>query len=211
MKDRRQWRGLRSLEPEGNSPFNKGLGGSSPFCFDHIGCNCATTSTSLAQGLDEISFHRSACAAAQSGEVEKLRRILTRNPEAVASDGSDGSSGYTPLHYAARAGKEESAQLLLKSGADVNALTLGKASPLHRAAATGQVKMCQILLDAGADGLLADSDGETALHKAAALGHAQVCKLLLDRVPSGQLLQLDRHGRTPKDRAASTAAENMFS
>lgn len=46
-------------------------------------CNCALVNTGTEQSLDEMDFARSACAAAQNGDVEKLRRILSRNPSAV--------------------------------------------------------------------------------------------------------------------------------
>jgi hypothetical protein len=79
-------------------------------------CNCAARPSGLAETLDELSFQRSACSAAQLGQVDKLARILQRNPSAVHSDGGAGSSGYTPLHYAARAGHVQAIELLLAHG-----------------------------------------------------------------------------------------------
>lgn len=54
------------------------------------GCDCPPGPRAVVQNLDELDFTRSACAAAQSGDVNKLERILKRNPEAVHSDGSKG-------------------------------------------------------------------------------------------------------------------------
>ncbi|GFH28017.1 ANK_REP_REGION domain-containing protein [Haematococcus lacustris] len=100
-------------------------------------CLLAPGARAVGQSLDELEFARSACAAAQAGALDKLQRILATHPEAVHSDGTatafpipaaiqlapqqaqrvtgvfvsgvcdPGSSGYTPLHYAARAGHEE--------------------------------------------------------------------------------------------------------
>ncbi len=79
---------------------------------------------------------------------------------------------YTPLHYAAREGKEAAIDMLLKAGADVNALnevsvlyiilTLDlihmnkyniklKMTPLHWAAENGREAAVDRLLKAGAD------------------------------------------------------------
>ncbi|PNW86997.1 hypothetical protein CHLRE_02g104600v5 [Chlamydomonas reinhardtii] len=154
-----------------------------------------------------MDFARSACAAAQNGDVEKLRRILSRNPSAV-NDCAGGT--YTPLHYAARAGKLEAVALLLKNGADVNAQTRGMgATALHRAAAQGHTAVVDTLLKAGADAVLVDCDKENALHKAAAQGHAEVCRALLQRCPTAALA-FDKAGRTPADRASGAALAQLL-
>ncbi|KAG2454574.1 hypothetical protein HYH02_000417 [Chlamydomonas schloesseri] len=170
-------------------------------------CNCALVSTGTEQSPDELEFARSACAAAQSGDVEKLRRILSRNAGAV-NDCAGGT--YTPLHYAARAGKLEAVSLLLKSGADVNAQTRGMgATALHRAAAQGHMGVVEALLKAGAHAALADCDQENALHKAAAQGHVEVCRALLQSSPAAALA-LDKAGRSPAERASGAALVELL-
>ncbi|KAG2482473.1 hypothetical protein HYH03_018580 [Edaphochlamys debaryana] len=172
------------------------------------GCNCALVTTGVEQSLDEMEFSRSACAAAQCGDVAKLRRILARNPQAISGDGGSGGS-YTPLHYAARAGHLEAVQLLLKSGAPVDAATRGMgATALQRAAGQGHAAVVEALLRAGADAALGDCDGETALHKAAAQGSAEACRLLLSACP-GSAGARDKAGRTPGQRATGAAVAVM--
>ena len=83
------------------------------------------------QRLEEMEFMRGACAAAQRGDLEKLRALLSRRPELAHADGAGGDSS-TPLHYAAREGHAECVSLLLSRGAAVDAATsAGAATPLH--------------------------------------------------------------------------------
>ena len=115
------------------------------------------------QRLEEVEFMRSACVAAQRGDVDKLRAMLHRRPDIVTNDGVGGDSGYTPLHYAAREGHAECVRVLLASGANANARTrAGGATPLHRAAFTGEATCVRLLLDGGADPCARDADGESA-------------------------------------------------
>lgn len=169
-------------------------------------CNCFASCTAT-QGLDEVEFARSACQAAAAGHVDKLRRMLERSPDAVHSDGGKGTSGYTPLHYAARSGQLGCAALLLERGAAVDARTVaGSATPLHRAAHVGCLPVIQLLVRHGADGRLQDSDGEAPLHKAAAQGHDAAAAYLLERFPDAAALR-DRHGRTPQEAAVGAAMD----
>lgn len=53
-------------------------------------CQCYAKPGAAAQSLDELEFVRSACHAAQTGQLEKLERILCNRPDAVNSDGGSG-------------------------------------------------------------------------------------------------------------------------
>ena len=75
-----------------------------------------------------------------------------------------GTSGYTPLIYAAREGHADVVELLLRLGADANATTKsGGACALHRAAYMGHLQVVSLLLAAGAEPMQQDADGQTAL------------------------------------------------
>ncbi len=58
---------------------------------DHAeGCACCSHAAPGQQSLDELAFLKSACAAAQHGNVGKLERILRDHPTAVSNDGVGG-------------------------------------------------------------------------------------------------------------------------
>jgi len=67
------------------------------------------------------------------------------------------------LQYAARAGNETTAKLLLDNGAHVNALGGTYGTPLQFAAKEGQEKMVKLLLERGADVNLAGGEMSTAV------------------------------------------------
>ena len=152
---------------------------------------------------------RSACAAAQRGDLDKLRATLLRRPGAALEDGA-GARAAHPLHYAAREGHLACVELLLRSGADVNrATTAGGATPLHRAAFTGRVEVVRALLAAGARPAQQDADLETPLHKASAGGAVECVEVLLRAHPDAIHL-VDRRGATPADRAKDDATREAF-
>lgn len=146
-------------------------------------CACCSTPSLLPPGasqtLSELDFTRSAAAAAASGDLERLRRLVAKDAaSAVAASrrgaapaSASSSDGFTPLHFAVRAARGNAAaavSLLLAAGADPNAeTTAGRATPLHRSAFAGDAGVTRMLLEAGADASRADADGETAAHKAA--------------------------------------------
>ena len=164
-------------------------------------CNCGEGEVGR-QSLEELEFTRSACAAAMNGQLDKLDQLLSRG-SGLHGDGTlTDSSGYTPLHYAARSGHAECARLLLRFGAVADAVTNGGATALHRAAFGGHAQVVVLLCDARADIARQDSDGDTPLHKAAAQGHQATTHVLASRCPAAAALR-NRKGRTPEDAARS--------
>lgn len=53
------------------------------------GCECADcVPNGTEQNLQEMDFMRSACAAAQHGNVERIRDIVSKRPHELVSDGA---------------------------------------------------------------------------------------------------------------------------
>eukprot|EP00668_Euglena_longa_P015532 GGOE01019621.1.p1 GENE.GGOE01019621.1~~GGOE01019621.1.p1 ORF type:complete len:185 (-),score=38.70 GGOE01019621.1:82-594(-) len=148
------------------------------------------------QSLQELDFDRGPWPAALRGDTGALRALLVRDPAAaMAQDGA----GYTPLHYAARAGHVGTMELLISRKADPNAETRsGRSTPLHRAAYCGHRDAVQLLLTHRADPLKADADGLTPVHKALHHHHLPVAHLLaqaaaVDRLPDDLRIAMGDH------------------
>ena len=75
----------------------------------------------------------------------------------------------------------ETAEALIKAGADVKAANRYGVTPIALAAMNGSAAMIRQLLDAGVDPNSANPGGETALMTAARTGKVDAVKLLLDR------------------------------
>ena len=125
-------------------------------------------------GCRPVGIHE----AAQNGNLERVKELLKANPDLVFN--KDNDKGGTPLHWAARSGCKDVAELLLANKADVNAkrqlrqyaFALGGAWwPQRRGGiAAGQQSRCQCQ---------GHNVGWTPLHWAAVNGHKDVAELLL--------------------------------
>ncbi|MDE3154162.1 MAG: ankyrin repeat domain-containing protein, partial [Acidobacteriota bacterium] len=88
--------------------------------------------------------------------------------------------GYTPLHLAAKNGRADVVEALLKAGANAQATTASGATALMLAAAAGSTPAVQTLLAHGADvNARETAKGETALMFAAAFNRAETVAVLL--------------------------------
>lgn len=107
--------------------------------------------------------------AAKAGDVEALKAELRSGGDVNAAQGD----GFTSLHWAAKTGNREVADVLIAAGADLRATTrLGGHMPLHVAAAAGKVGVLEALLAAGAPADALTLTGAQPLHLAAAAGDA---------------------------------------
>ena len=110
-----------------------------------------------------------------------------------------GLKGRTALHDVVYSGSVEAAEVLLESGADVNARDDTQATPLNSLLfeAPAYNPVAELLLSRGADPNLPDQMGVTPLHRASGAGNEDAVRLLLDHGadPSAK----DFQGKTPLD------------
>ncbi len=112
------------------------------------------------------------------GKVERVREALKSNP-GFANKVRPGWG--TALHEAARSGRTDTVELLLKNGSDVNVRDGEGETPLHVAAKWGgRVEVARLLIAHKADVNATDNDGKTPLWSAAAGGHTNLILLLLE-------------------------------
>ena len=111
--------------------------------------------------------------ATKNGDVASVRALLQGDPSLISARDTDGS---TPLHCATWKGHLDMVTLLLKAGADVNAVNENEhwgTTPLHAAAHANQAAIARLLLDHGANVKAKDKEGRTPMfhttfHKAKA-------------------------------------------
>ncbi|XP_034836077.1 ankyrin repeat domain-containing protein 49 [Maniola hyperantus] len=114
--------------------------------------------------------------AAENGELETLKELITKQPGLVHARDTD---GYTPLHRAAYSNHINIISYLLSVGANIGAKTELGWTPLHSACNWNNYASAARLLAAGADPT-AFSDGEqTPMHLAAAMSHCKSTLLIL--------------------------------
>ncbi|KAL7807930.1 hypothetical protein V8C44DRAFT_359928 [Trichoderma aethiopicum] len=115
---------------------------------------------------------------ADDAESRKFRRRVGDLIDYGNSVDARDLRGWTPLHYACRAGNTSMARLLLEKGASINAQSRDGTAPIHCAADGDHWQMIQLLIEFGANVNVMDGADNTALHAAALRGHAQIVKSL---------------------------------
>ena len=115
------------------------------------------------------------------------------------------------MHHAARGGKLEACQFLIRRGAEINAPDEEAMTPLHHAAEWGGEDVCRLLLDKGAKINARDrhdgKDVHTPLFLAIMHYHNHLAPLLLRR--GADVTIPDHRGWTPLHTAASRADEDL--
>ena len=115
--------------------------------------------------------------AVMKGNKAAVRSLLQRKADVNAAQ----SDGTTALHWAVRLDDLDTADLLIRSGANVAAATRAGATPLQLAAINGNAAMIEKLIKAGADvNAPLTRYGDTALMMAARTGKPDAIKVLLD-------------------------------
>ncbi|XP_049881041.1 ankyrin repeat domain-containing protein 49-like [Pectinophora gossypiella] len=114
--------------------------------------------------------------AAENGEVEALKEILSSQPGLVHARDSD---GYTPLHRAAYGNHVTAISYLLSMNASVSAKTELGWTPLHSACNWNNYLAAARLLAAGADPTAVSDGDQTPLHLTSAISHCKSTLLIL--------------------------------
>jgi ankyrin repeat protein len=141
-------------------------------------CLSAIAALVLSTNLLVRAHEASVAEAAMAGDRDAVRSLLKSGEDVNAAMGD----GMTALHWAAKRGDVELAQMLLYAGANVKAMTrLGSYTPLLLASQVGEPKMIDLLLRSGAEAKSATTNGTTPLMLAATAGSAEAVKLLLDK------------------------------
>jgi len=131
-------------------------------------------------------------SAIKSGNTEQVRQLITTD-----NVNDKNGEGKTPLHIAARTGNLEIIELLIKSGANIEANDNTGKTPLHEAAQYGHYNSAQRLIAAVNAAVNAvDKNGKTPLHKAFKyLRNPKIIELLIN---SGANIEAeDMEGKTP--------------
>ena len=113
-----------------------------------------------------------------NGNKAAVRTLLQKKADVNAPQ----IDGTTALHWAVQADDLETADLLIRAGANVSAANRAGATPLLLAAVNGNAAMIEKLIKAGADpNAPLTKSGDTALMMAARTGKIDAVKVLLDR------------------------------
>jgi ankyrin repeat protein len=146
----------------------------------------------------------------QPSDLSNLDRWVQQHPDQV--NRRFGAFCGTPLHIAARFGREDLAERLIGVGADVSAGDEPAGdTPLHVAARYGHVAVARVLMGGGADTSAANKHGRTPLHDAAfglagtadLDGRLDVATLVIAN--GAKVNARDRSGRTPLDEAIGSS------
>ncbi|MBQ5945932.1 ankyrin repeat domain-containing protein [Massilia sp. ST3] len=124
-------------------------------------------------------------ATAANGNTALMMAAFKRNKNAVEALLDKGAKlnrpGWTALHYAAAAGDDDIAELLIGRGARVDAVSprqSGGYTPLMMAAREGHASTAMLLLKRGAKAKLKNNEGLTAAQIAERAGRTDVVRAL---------------------------------
>jgi len=159
-------------------------------------------------------FVRAFFAAVRDGDAAVVKEMLKRDP-ALASRPEEAEGRWRPLHYAARKGRKEIAELLIRRNAELDAKTRARLTPLHVAARHGHLNVAQLLVFYGASVHARDVVGYAPLHytgyghvrKKPAPGHVEVAKFLLSRRANVNVRGNDR--KTPLSLAIASGHRDL--
>ena len=139
-----------------------------PWCQEHVGSiDLMTGNKTCPTAPSEIKSWAGNYHTRRAEEVANLQKWIARHPGRL--NNQYGAFCETPLHLAARFGREDLAGPLIAAGADVEAQNELGDHPLHLSASYGHPAVAKLLLAGHAAVGTRDHGGKTPLH-AAALG-----------------------------------------
>ena len=162
--------------------------------------------TLIRERTDTVDFFE----AAALGESELASELMEGAPggaNAIAPD------GFGVLGLSVYFGRLETAEMLLKAGANPNTSSANqfKVRPIHSAAAhldpERSLELVKLLLEGGADPNVVQAGGWTPLHQAAAHGREECAKLLVEHGAS--LTAKSDDGRTPLEMARAKGHDSL--
>ncbi|XP_053676419.1 ankyrin repeat domain-containing protein 49 [Anopheles nili] len=127
----------------------------------------------------KATLERHVLWAAAENKFETVEAIVSRKPSVVHATDSD---GYTALHKACYCNNREMALLLLRYGANPNALTDMGWTPLHSACKWNNASCAALILQHGADVNARSNGDQTPLHIAVTVSSCRstLVTLLMD-------------------------------
>jgi ankyrin repeat protein len=155
-----------------------------------ITCVLLVAPTSIEAQEDREKIKDELFSAAENGDFQTLKALLTRHPDmkAVERDG-----GWTLLHMASNS--REMVEYLIRMGVDLEAKSGAYWTPLHSQAYNGYRDGVELLLDHGADIEAKTSFGHTPLLSTLRWDRMEVTELLLKR--GANIDCATEMGRTP--------------
>ena len=138
--------------------------------------------------------------AAAEGHINAVEALYGYSDDDLT--GIKDRDGNTPLHLAAKNGRQRVVEFLLRGGADLlDELNEHNQTPLHLAAKLGRHEIVAHLLRQGGIKInLQDDGGNTPLHLAARGGHTEVVRLLLNKTGIDTEIK-NGNSRTARDEA----------
>src|SRR5262245_32216178 len=127
-----------------------------------------------APSREEIAIYAGLHEAAAKGDVAEIEKLIKEGEKPNLQD----SKSRTPLHVAVYLKQREAARVLLRLGANPNALDIDRYDVVTIAAVANDLEMLKTLLDGGASAknITSRYDG-TALIASAHLGHIEAVKM----------------------------------
>ncbi len=118
--------------------------------------------------------------ASQCGNLGASRQLIRLGGQALVHARTLNAND-TPLHLAARFGREGTMRLLLENGADIEAVARFGDRAIHKAALSGRLPAIRLLLDAGASPASINDHGATPLLYSSGRGCFAASRLLIER------------------------------